>query len=377
MFLNLFPSKQMIFSAALTALLISPAQADNHFHGGGGRSSPGRSSGGYRSTPASRPSSPSSYPSMGSGYRPAPTPYRSAPNPSGYRPAPSNGGYHPTQGGGYYRGTPAYRPNVVVRGNTTYRYNYSNHGNTYVMNRTYVRGGVTVARNYSGYRWGGGIYYGYTPYYRYDRRYYGYLYTPWYTPVSYRWWWAGAPWYGYYSYYFRPYTVYQSPSYWLTDYVLAQLLAEQYAIAAANAANAEARYEAERAMLDEQMKTQIRLQVEASLRAHEQQQPVQLGALLNDLNHLFAISETITASQADGSTCSLSGGDLIRLTARPAETDQAAMMAVVTSKRGSCAAGSQVWVSLTDLQAFENDFNEQLEEGMQKMQTSVPGATQQ
>ena len=41
--------------------------------------------------------------------------------------------------------------------------------------------------------------------------------------------WGAAPWYGYYGAYFRPYPVYPSAAYWLTDYMVAASLQEAYA----------------------------------------------------------------------------------------------------------------------------------------------------
>ncbi|MBI3542274.1 MAG: hypothetical protein HY075_03230 [Deltaproteobacteria bacterium] len=48
-----------------------------------------------------------------------------------------------------------------------------------------------------------------------------------------------------------------------------------------------------------------------------------------------------------------------------------ASVQVVTSKAGSCPAGSRVLVAIGALQGFENDFNEKLTDGMEKMKTEL------
>lgn len=240
------------------------------------------------------------------------------------------------------------------------------------MSRTHVRGGVTYVRNYNSYSIGRHHYFGYVPRYRYANWYYGWAYRSWSNPYAYRWWWASAPWCGYYGYYYRPYSYYYGPSYWLTDYILADYLAEQYAIAAANARAADDAARA--ALIDEEIKAQLRAQVEQNVREQEQQSPTVLNDRLTDLKHIFVVSQDLTAMPSDGSAaCSLSAGDLIRLTAAPGQDDQVASVTVVTSKKGSCPAGIRVDVAISSLQEFENDFNEKLEDGMEKMKTELAG----
>jgi hypothetical protein len=100
---------------------------------------------------------------------------------------------------------------------------------------------------------------------------YGYVYRPvvvrpvlfvnpyWYTPAGvvivhpfrYTWGFQADPWYGYHAYYWEPYPVYQAPSYWVTDWMVAGYVAESYAISASAAQTREevrlAREDAEKA----------------------------------------------------------------------------------------------------------------------------------
>jgi hypothetical protein len=312
--------------------------------------------------------------------------------------------YHPGGGRTLYRGgVPYYTQNHVFINNRP------------VLQRTYYRGGgVPVVHTYNPYRWGHRVYFGYAPARWYGPQFYRYFHTPWGRPVTYRWGWYGAPWYGYYGYYYRPYPVYYSPAYWLTDWLLAGLLADEYANAvavaqgqayadaqaqadanaqaqaAANAQaaaefQAQANFNAQQAQayppppppdsaaavggISDEVKDQIKQQVEESIQAHEARTPVEVGSLLSDTKHIYAVSEDINATAGDGTPCSLTSGDLIRLSAPPAQGDEAASMLVVSSKRGSCPAGAVVMVSITDLQSFQNDFSERVEEGMEKMQS--------
>ncbi len=80
---------------------------------------------------------------------------------------------------------------------------------------------------------------------------YGYVYRPvvvvrpvlfvnpyWYTPAGvvivhpfhYTWGFHADPWYGYHAHYWEPYPVYYTPSYWVTDWMVAGYVAESYAI---------------------------------------------------------------------------------------------------------------------------------------------------
>ena len=96
------------------------------------------------------------------------------------------------------------------------------------LRRTYVVGGRNYAYVYRGYLYGGVVYYGYVPAFYFAPAFYGWAYEPWAAPVAWSWGWGGAPWYGYYGYYFAPYPAYNSPFFWITDYVLAEYLQAAY-----------------------------------------------------------------------------------------------------------------------------------------------------
>ena len=98
-------------------------------------------------------------------------------------------------------------------------------GHTYYQ-RTYWEHGHAYARAYRGYDYRGVRYYGYVPAYRYRPAFYGWAYNPWPGPVYYNWGWGPAP--AFYGGYFAPAPYYPTASLWLTDFLLAEDLKQDY-----------------------------------------------------------------------------------------------------------------------------------------------------
>ena len=105
------------------------------------------------------------------------------------------------------------------------RHYIDRNGHTYYQ-RTYWAGGHPYARVYRGYEYRGVRYYGYVPGYYYHPAFYGWAYNPWAAPVYYNWGWGPAP--GFYEGYFAPAPYYPSASLWLTDFLLAENLKQDY-----------------------------------------------------------------------------------------------------------------------------------------------------
>lgn len=264
---------------------------------------------------------------------------------------------------------------------TTYTQRTIQTGQSTSIQRTYLNTttNTTIVRNYNVYRSGAYTYHAYVPVVAYDPWYYGYVYRPWVTPYPYTWGFIHDPWFGFYGYYYRPYAVYYGPSYWLTDFLIADMLASQYraqaAAAAQDAARARAAADAARAesaRITDEMKEQIKRQVEEAVRAHERRESPQIRNFLSDTRHLFAIADDLDVTVVGSDqVCSLTTGDLIRLAAPAQDNQAAAEMIVVAAKRGSCRVGSHVLVSLKDLQEFQNEFTQRLEAGLDKMKSEV------
>ncbi|MGB0036136.1 MAG: hypothetical protein WBP79_11735 [Candidatus Acidiferrales bacterium] len=257
------------------------------------------------------------------------------------------------------------------------------------MSRTYVRGGHYYARGYRGYYYHGYAYYHYAPAYWYGPHYYGWAYNPWAAPVVYGWGWGAAPWYGYYGYYFNPYPVYASASFWLTDYLIAQNLQAAYeARAEANAA-AQAEVPAEYSgggggsnavVLTPEIKQAIADEVKAQLAAEKEAAAAsgqnaaatsgneeKAPAALDPTYRTFIVATTLSEQTDDGTECSLSSGDILTRISDDPDADQNVKVIVSGSQKNDCASGSQLAVSVQDLQDMHNHFREQIDDGLQSL----------
>lgn len=129
-----------------------------------------------------------------------------------------------------------------------------------------------------------------------------------------------------------------------------------------------------------EVRDQVRKQVKYDVSLQKTGQPLSLDNVLQSKspgNYIFQVSEMIsTADISAGDECVLSTGDLIRFDQIPGESDPVARMRVITSKDGSCQAGTVVQIGLSDLQNMLNGFSQRLEMAMRdthnKVATTAP-----
>ena len=270
---------------------------------------------------------------------------------------------------------------------------YSRGGRTYVS-RTYVVNNVSYTSVYRSYGYGGYCcYYGYAPAYYYGPAYYGWAYNPWPAPVYYGWGWGGAPWYGYYGAYYAPYPVYPSAAFWITDWMVAASLQAAYA------AQAEANAllnplgpeyplvaslgpvpapEESKVVLSKEVKDQLAEEIKAQI-AEDQADAGKAksagdsnagggGTLpaLDPKRKVFVVHDEIDPT-VDGEECPLTDGDIISRTSETPDGDKNVTAKVLASKKGDCAIGKEVLVSLEDLQEMHNHFREQIGSGMDEL----------
>ena len=208
---------------------------------------------------------------------------------------------------------------------------YSFHGQDFGR-RAYYYNGHEYTRYYRGYGYHGVFLNVYAPGFYYGPGFYGWAYHPWPGPIHYGWGWHGSPWYGYYGWYFAPYPEYIGASYWLTDYMIAQDLQENYAaqqaasdIGAAPAAPADGATE-----LTPEVKQEIADEVknELALENSEAQQAGQgqdvdpgssgIARLLSDgRQHVFLAGTALDLVNSDGQECAISEGDVLLLKTPP------------------------------------------------------------
>ncbi len=236
--------------------------------------------------------------------------------------------------------------------------------NTTFIQRTYVRNNYVSVRNYQVCYWGGRRFYSYVPYYVYPSPFFVWVWDPW-VPVHFAWWWYDDPWYGYYGYYWRPYPVYYGPAFWLTDFVIADILADAYAHDAAAAAAQNQAYS--QAGLDEKIKNEVRKEVEAELKARGKNASVPIDHTLGK-GYVHVITKDINVAVADSNdSCALTPGDVLKVVRKPSQEDQVIEMNVVSSKRGGCPPNKHVLVSMEDVQDMNNHFSESIDRGLAKL----------
>jgi hypothetical protein len=127
----------------------------------------------------------------------------------------------------------------------------------------------------------------------------------------------------------------------------------------------------------EAVRQQIHQQVRDNIRLHQQKRALtwpDVVASGEASNYIFQVSDLLDATDSGGEECPLTAGDLLKLDAGAAPDQEILSMRVVTSKSGSCPAGSSVSVSIHDAQGMLNDFNQRQEANMQKLAPQIAAA---
>jgi len=258
-------------------------------------------------------------------------------------------------------------------------------------NRTYFYRGRPYALYYRGYGYRGITLHGYVPYRYYSPAFYGWAYRPWYRPVRYNWGWFGSPWYGYYGrYYFTPYASYPSASFWLTDYLISASLQAAYEERLANQSYY-SNYSggpSGAVMLTPEVKDEISNEVQRQLALENSESRIAVSGDL-DMNssglprmlaetsannpRIFVVAGSLDVADNQGQDCTLTEGDVLRLSAPPAPDATSAFLQVLASKNASCGKGSMVSVGFEDLQEMQNHMRATIDRGLQDLQSHQGG----
>jgi hypothetical protein len=268
------------------------------------------------------------------------------------------------------------RPGYAQRG-------YSYHGHDFGR-RAYYFHGHEYNRYYRGYGYHGVFLNVYAPGIYYGPGFYGWAYYPWASPISFWWGWGGSPWYGYYGGYFQPYPMYPSAAYWLTDYMVSQDLQAAYEAHQEGGETDGAPIEPGSApeltpdvkqQIADEVKNQLALESSeaAETAQHQDVDPASSGIarLLSDGHpHVFVVGSALDVVDADGQECEISDGDVLALSAAPAEDAATADLLVLASKGGQeCSKSSTVTVQLTDLQEMQNQMRATIDQGLQELRS--------
>jgi hypothetical protein len=265
---------------------------------------------------------------------------------------------------------------VVATGHTGYVQRTVLVNNRSFVQRTYVMGGVSYARVYRPWVWGGVSFHVYTPMRFWSPGFYAYAWTPWARPVYYGWGWAGTPWYGYWGGWFTPYPYYTSPAFWLTDYLVATSLQDAYQarMDAAAAANAQAyNYGATPLTPDvkQAISDEVRRQLEQEKAEQANMNNLQTSGappLFSGGSHVFVVSTSLDVDAGGGQICPVTEGDVLRMNAPPPPNSNYAQVVVLASKGPDCRKGSTVAVALADLQEMQNQMRATIDQGLGELQ---------
>lgn len=255
-------------------------------------------------------------------------------------------------------------------------------------NRTYYYRGRPYALYYRGYAYRGVALHGYVPYRYYSPAFYGWAYRPWYRPVRYSWGWAGSPWYGYYGRsYFTPYSYYPSASFWLTDYLISTSLQAAYEERLANQSFNSSGPGGD-VVLSQEVKDQISSEVQRQLALENSESRVATNGDL-DMNssglprmlaetspsnpRIFVVAGSLDVTDNQGQDCTLTEGDVLRLSTPPSSDATSAYLQVLATKNSSCAKGSMVSVGFADLQEMQNHMRATIDRGLQDLQAHQGG----
>jgi len=281
---------------------------------------------------------------------------------------------------------------------------YMNVGGRSYYSRSYYFHGSYYMSVYRGYYWFGHAYYGFHPGFWFHPEFYAWGYHPWGAPVYWgigAWGWGGAPWWGFYGGWFTPYPYYASPAYWLTDYLIAAELQSAYeaqqqanvdaAVMAASYETAPSATASTTLTLSPEVKEAIADEVKAQLAEQQAQAGQNSGSdaqatatpantptsapastneevppALDPARRTFVVDSDLTVT-ANGQECGLTAGDVLtRLTDTP-DADDLVNASVSASKKFNCAAGLTVSVKVDDLQEMQNQFDEQLDNGLREL----------
>lgn len=239
------------------------------------------------------------------------------------------------------------------------------------VQRTYVVHGVSYARVYRPYVWGGVSFHVYTPYRFYRPAFYSYVFSPWARPVYYGWGWNASPWFGFYGGWFTPYPVYASPSLWLTDYLIAQTLQDAYQARVDAAASVQAQnYSATPLTPDvkQAIADEVRRQLDQEKGGINSTTDGPPPLFSNNGTSVFVVSSALSVNSQAGE-CPVTEGDVLQMNGPPAQNSTYANVVVLASKGNDCRKGTTVSVALNDLQEMQNQMRATVDQGLGDLQS--------
>jgi len=93
----------------------------------------------------------------------------------------------------------------------------------------------------------------------------------------------------------------------------------------------------------------------------------QTPAALDPAFRTFIVSSTLSEQTGDGTSCSLSQGDVLTRIDDTPDQNQNVGVLVTGSQRNDCPSGAKLSVGVQDLQDMHNAFNEQIDSGLKTL----------
>jgi hypothetical protein len=261
-------------------------------------------------------------------------------------------------------------------------------GSQNLTQRSWLIGGKLYNRLYTSGSFRGHGFLNYVPGAYYSSAFYSWVYYPWDPAVQYTWPWAQDDWYTSYSSYFTPSSQYQSASDWLTDYVVARTLSDNYADDTANTGqasqDASPRAAGENPISDD-VRSAIRSEIQGYLTRENALASGADQASADDLgstafvNWVFLYPGWRTYTWNDQSTCDLSPGDTVRITRPLADDTNLGVAVVASNKKADCSVNNSVKVRPEELAEMLSNLRSQVDAGLQELraeqgQNGLPSA---
>lgn len=95
--------------------------------------------------------------------------------------------------------------------------------------------------------------------------------------------------------------------------------------------------------------------------------PEETPAALDPNHRTFIVSTVLNEQGPDGQDCSLSPGDVVTRIEDTPDANKDVKVLVSASQKSDCPSGSQVAMSVDDLQEMHNHFREQLDSGLKNL----------
>jgi hypothetical protein len=95
--------------------------------------------------------------------------------------------------------------------------------------------------------------------------------------------------------------------------------------------------------------------------------PEVLPDALQPNNRTFIVADALNPQLPDGTECSLTQGDVLTRIDDTPDANKNVKVLVSGSQKGDCGSGSQVAVSVDDLQEMHNHFREQIDDGLAEL----------